>query len=199
MSQSGRHAEIARRYDTKAKREPFSLAAKRISELKRLFAARYRGHLPDDAAGRIAAFVMAHHLAYGPDAGRRIPLWLGLKAPWMSEAEVADLTAKVVAKPLRWRADKLAKRLNLCDAERRRLGITTIGAVDVDKAERIARRKESARQRMDRHRRATGVQRRADYEAKSLNRTRPWEAMGISRRTWYRRHSKRAGTSSFAA
>jgi FixJ family two-component response regulator len=28
---------------------------------------------------------------------------------------------------------------------------------------------------------------RAEYEANSLSRTRPWEAMGISRRTWYRR------------
>lgn len=28
---------------------------------------------------------------------------------------------------------------------------------------------------------------RADYEAKSINRNKPWEYFGISRATWYRR------------
>lgn len=34
---------------------------------------------------------------------------------------------------------------------------------------------------------AEGVQPRAEYEANSLERTRPWEALGMSRRTWYRK------------
>src|SRR6476659_3845152 len=127
MNVTGRHTEIARRYKNQ-KREPFSIAAKRVSELTRLFATRYRGALPDDDTGRDDAFVMAHHLACRPAAERRIPLWLGLHAPWMTVGEVQELTAKVIAKPYRWKADKLAKRLNLSDAERQRLGITTIGA-----------------------------------------------------------------------
>ena len=42
--------------------------------------------------------------------------------------------------------------------------------------------KESAepRQRVSRRR-------RSEYEGNSLTRTKPWEAMGVSRRTWYYR------------
>ena len=57
-------------------------------------------------------------------------------SPWMQEAERAELIAAVVAKPLRWRADKLAARVGLTAAERERLNIRTIGAVDLDKAAR---------------------------------------------------------------
>ncbi|MBR1156585.1 hypothetical protein [Bradyrhizobium sp. JYMT SZCCT0428] len=199
MNTTGRHTEIARRYGDKRKREPFSIAAKRVSELTRLFAARYRGALPDDDAGRDDAFVMVHHLACRPDAERRIPLWLGLHAPWMAVGEIRDLTATAIAKPFRWKADKLAKRLNLIEADRQRLGITTIGAVDVDKAARLTRRKERARLRREHQRRSAGAQKRIDYEANSLSRTKPWEAMGISRRTWYRRHTNPGGTSACAA
>jgi hypothetical protein len=188
-----RRAGIRRRYDTARrdrKREPVSLAALRVGDLKRLFVARYGHELPDDDAGRDDALIMAHHLARQPNAERRIPAWLGLNAPWMNPREARDLTAKVLAKPLRWRADKLARRLNLHEAERQRLRITTIGAVDLDKAERKARRKLRARQRKEERRRAKGAKPRAEYEARSLTRTKPWEALGMSRRTWYRRGTK---------
>jgi predicted transcriptional regulator len=33
------------------------------------------------------------------------------------------------------------------------------------------------------------AQPRAEYEANSISRAKPWEAMGLSRRTWYR-HGK---------
>jgi hypothetical protein len=50
-----------------------------------------------------------------------------------------------------------------------------------------ARRKE--RDRIDKaaKRRAAGALPRAVYEANSLSRTKPWQAMGISRRTFERR------------
>jgi hypothetical protein len=38
----------------------------------------------------------------------------------MTADELEQLSARVLAKPLRWRADKLAKRLKLTGAERRR-------------------------------------------------------------------------------
>ncbi|MCW2200440.1 hypothetical protein M2227_002530 [Bradyrhizobium elkanii] len=198
MSKAGRHNEIARRHSNRRGERQFSFATKRIAELKRLFAARYGSQLPDDDAGRDDAFVMANHLAHGPDAGRRISLWLGLAAPWMPSDEAEALIARVLRKPLRWRADTMAKRLNLMAAERQRLGITTIGAVDVDKAERLAKRKERAKLRQQQRRRDAGATTRADYEAQSLSRTKPWEALGMSRRTWYRL-GKPGGTSPCAA
>lgn len=199
MSDRARHNEIARRYNRGQKREPFSVAAVRVAELTRLFASRYGRQLPDDDSGRDDAFVMVNHLSLRPHAERRIPLWLGLWAPWMGEDEINALIARVIAKPIRWRADKLARRLNLFEQERQKLVITTIGAVDVDKAARLARRREKARLRQKQQRRANGAQDRDEYEARSIARQKPWVTLGISRRTWYRRHSKVIGTSPCAA
>ena len=56
-----------------------------------------------------------------------------------------DLIADIAAHPIRWRADKLAHRVGLTDATRTRLGITTIGAIDVTREERAARRRERDR------------------------------------------------------
>lgn len=197
-----RRAGIRRRYDTARRdrrREPVSLAALRVGDLKRLFISRYGRELPDDDAGRDDALVMVHHLARQPNPERRIPAWLSLSAPWMNPNEVHALTDKVVAKPIKWRADTLGKRLNLTDADRSRLKITTIGAVDADKAERKARRKLRARQRDEKRRREAGAKTRHEYEANSLTRTKPWEAMGLSRAKWYRIGKPTAETSACAA
>src|SRR5690606_8887235 len=69
----------------------------------------------------------------------------------------------------------------------------TIGACDVSDAGRAVlamnAKRERDRQRSEKKRRAQGATVRAEYEAKSLSATKPWEAEGISRRTWYRRNS----------
>jgi hypothetical protein len=186
MSSVGaRHAEIARRY-VSPERRPVSIAMLRIAELRRLYRARYGHELPDDDAGRDDAEIMAHHLANRPDAERNITVWLGLWAPWMTGTEVANMTAKVIAKPLRWRADKLAVRLNLNEAERRRLRITTIGAVDLTKEQRKARRRARDRALKEARRRRAGAKLRSEYETNSISRNKPWERLSMSRRSWYR-------------
>jgi hypothetical protein len=190
--------EIARKYARRQHRL-ISLTSLRIADLRRLFLARYGRSLRDDDAGRADARIMAHHLARRSNAERRIVSWLELQAPWMKPVEVKGLIAEVFSRPHKWRADTLGKHLNLTDAERRRLGITTIGAVDVNRAERLARRREKARQRDQQRRRAQGAKPRAEYEGKSISRAKPWEAMGISRRTWYRLGKPIPGTSPCAA
>jgi hypothetical protein len=185
-NEAARRAEIARRYDTKTEREPVSIAVLRIAELRRLYLNRYGTVLPDDDAGRDDALIMAHHLAKRPNCERNIGLWLGLWAPWMNKAEAEALIKGVLARPLRWRADKLAARLNLNQAERQRLRIVTIGACDVLLAERMARRRAKARTRNEAHRRQKGAKPRALYEANSISRNKPWEAVGMSRASWYR-------------
>jgi hypothetical protein len=184
---AARHAEIARRYKFgKGERAPVSLAALRTAQLRRLFTARYGHVLPDDDAGRDDALIMVHHLANRPDAERQIGSWLTLWAPWMTSSEAAILTAKVLGKPLRWRADTLANLLHLTEAERHRLRITTIGACDLTKAERLGRRRLHARLRKQERRRAAGAKPRVDYEANSISRTKPWEMFQMSRASWYR-------------
>jgi hypothetical protein len=184
---AARRAEIACRYKG-AKRERPHLAPIRIAELCRLFRARYGATLPDDDAGREDARIMAHHLAHmSGDPRIRIRSWLNLWAPWMPPEEATSLIEAVLAKPLRYRADTLGKRLNLTEAERTRLSIRTIGAIDTTKEQRMAARMDRKRQAKCDRRRAQGVKPRAEYEATAIGHGKPWEAEGVSKATWYRR------------
>jgi hypothetical protein len=187
-----KHHEIAIRYRQGAKK-PVSMAALRCAELNRLWTDRYGAVLPDDDAGKDDARIMAHHLALiSGDQRARVKSWAKLWTPWMSAQETDDLINAVIAKPLRWRADKLATRLNLREADRARLGIKTIGAVDMTKAEREAAWKARKRQAKRERRRKQGAKPRAEYLAASAERAKPWEEEGISRRTWYRRQQATA-------
>lgn len=180
-----KRAEIRRRYARK--RPPFSLTAKRIAELEDLFHTRYRNTLPDDADGRACAEIMVHHLAGLRDDPRRsIPPWLEQWAPWLSIAAAKDLMADAILRPRRWKADKLAWRLKLTDADRTELGITTIGAIDIGKAARDQRRRAAHREFMIERRRRQGSKPRAQYEAQSISRAKPWATLGMSRAAWYR-------------
>jgi hypothetical protein len=183
------HAEIARRYKAGQAQKPrISITSLRINELNRLFAARYGHTLPDDDAGRDDIMVMAHHLARCPgEIGRRIRQWIELHAPWMTSDMAAQIIRFVLSKPIKWRADTLAQRLGLTELERRQLGIRTIGAIDMTREERKKARRLRQRQRDLVRRRAQGARPRAEYEANSVSRSKPWLALGISRRTWYRR------------
>ena len=63
-----------------------------------------------------------------------------------------------------------------------------VGAYDADKRERKRRRKERNRQiQGNAKRREKGAKTRAEYEANSISKAKPWETEGISRRTWYSR------------
>lgn len=167
---------------------------RRIRELERLFAARYRGpSLPDDDAGRDDLLVAAHHIAaIYRNPAEHIPAWVSLWAPWLSDADCAALVKKVAANPLKWTADKLAWRLGLTDAERTALRITTIGAIDCGKAARAKRRRRRNNAAKTARRRDGGAVNRAAYEGASAARAKPWEASGVSRRTWYRRKKAEA-------
>jgi hypothetical protein len=100
---------------------------------------------------------------------------------------------KAYNKPLKFGPEAAAKFLGVTIAERDALGLTTIGAIDMSRDDRLERYKKRRREsdrvrkvilRMETHPNAMF---RAEYEAKSLSRTKPWAAEGISRRTWYRR------------
>ncbi|WP_315729129.1 hypothetical protein [Bradyrhizobium sp. SZCCHNS2015] len=168
------------------------LAPLRLSELSTIFQDRYGSPLlPEDDSGRDDAFVMAHHLArLAGDQRRNIALWMRSWAPWMRPTEVEQLIDAVLAKPRRWRADPIGKKINLRDVDRTRLGIKTIGAADVSKQQRAARRKAQKREDMKRRRTASGTKPRAEYEAQSIAQSKPWIAEGVSRATWYRRQRK---------
>lgn len=141
-------AEIRRRYQrAKRTRSRPQLAALRLNDLARLFRARYGTKLPDDDAGRDDLAIALSHLAPLSGARERMTGYVEIWAPWLTVAEARELIDEALTKPHKWGADKLAWRLRLTAADRATLGITTIGAVDLDKAGRARLRKRKARER----------------------------------------------------
>lgn len=65
----------------------------------------------------------------------------------MPNAEVTALAERVAAAPVRYSADRLAWRLGVTMNERMALRLTTIGAIDCNKAERLELRREKRRAR----------------------------------------------------
>jgi hypothetical protein len=89
----------------------------------------------------------------------------------------------------------LGQRLRLTNAERERLRLWTIAPCDMSAEDMAEQRKTKARARMRRYRAKRGAKTRADYRANSTAKTKPWEAGGVSRRTWYRHRKKTRDTS----
>jgi hypothetical protein len=185
---AARKAEIARRYD--AKRSPFDLdkliAGKRRNEIETLIRYRY-GSLPDtDDRDVLLRFWAAHNQRSAQPQEALIELARRLGAH-LSEAEAESVVSYVAHFPRRYKAQTLGKLLQLTEAEREACAITTIVACDVTPAQRKVIRKAKRAARVRRGRRAKGMQPRQQYLAAALSQIKPWEAEGVSRRTWFRR------------
>lgn len=178
---AARKYEVAKRYRRKSKKlanRSRGMAAIRLSELTRWLDDAYGEGVelePNDASYSIVR-IMAHHIGALPDAPRRITRWSATYAPWISPRDLERLISEVVHCPIKWNADKLAWKIRLSDANRTRLKIRTIGAYDFTKEQRQARAKAN-RAKRDTIRRPRTKQPVGQ----------PWIALGISRRTWYRR------------
>jgi len=151
-----RRVEIKQRYKRKARaqtRTAPQIATLRLNDLARLFRARYGITLPDDDAGRDDLFVALSHVAMLSNSRDRMHRYVEIWAPWLTVAEARQVIDHALTNPQRWKADQLAWRMRLTAADRAALGITTIGAVDLNRAGRIRLRKAKARDR-ERARRA---------------------------------------------
>jgi hypothetical protein len=166
------------------------LVTLRLNDLAKLFRGRYGHTLPDDDAGRDDLFIAVNHLACLPHPQKPIEHWIEIWAPWITVKERNAIVADALLCPTRWKADALAWRLRLTAADRASLGITTIGAIDENKAARKKRRKLQARKRMAMHRKRNGAKSRKAYEDQSVEQKQPWIEQGISRATWYRRRAR---------
>lgn len=168
---------------------PMQIVALRLADLSTLFRSRYGVTLPDDDSGRDDIRLAVDHLAALPHPAKAITRWLEIWAPWLTLAEHRRVIADGIANQRHWKADALAWRLRLTKEERKMLGITTIGAIDMGKADRTKKRREYQRNWKAAKRREAGAKPRREYEAGSVEKLKPWLAEGISRRTWYRRRS----------
>jgi len=86
----------------------------------------------------------------------------------------------------RFRSSTIVDWLQITPSEMRNAGLRVL--VDRDVGRELATGRERDR------RRRQGAQERAAYEAASAEKAKPWEAEGISRRTWYRRQAENRGT-----
>jgi hypothetical protein len=174
------------RHDAKA---PRTILGVRISELQRLMRARFRHRLPDDERGRAHLLVLLNTKAAATSPANRIRSLMNaieIWAPWMAPADAESAVTAIAAKPRQYKADTIADILQVTAAERDRHRLCTVGAIDMSKAERTARRKQRQRERNTTRRRAAGARSRADYVATAKVNTKPWLRMGMSRRTYYR-------------
>ena len=134
--------------------------------LIRLFRHRYGYHLPDDDAGREDLWLLLQNVSLAP-AG--------------SDKKERTPTAR-----------ELGERLGVTNAEREALKLWQFKPVDKTDEELAEQRRIKSRERRKAAREKLGRPSCDVYLAKFESKQRPWEALGIHRRTWERR---RAATS----
>jgi hypothetical protein len=112
----------------------------------------------------------------------------------ITEASAVTEEASIIRKC--WSADNLARFLGLTYVQREKLGIQTIGSIDVKKRARKEMRKRQDRLAKERKRRAAGMR----PQSESLSATKPWTELGMSRAAWYRRNkARRKGETTLSA
>jgi len=176
----------------------FSIHLLRMREIEKVITSRYGREVPetDDPSiiEAVAYAINAHCQKVGGDFPDALRNWCAVWAPW-ANARAGEIIRPILNTLVRRRhdlhADKLARLLHVSFNEREMLGLNTIGACDIPPEIRRAivknRKRKRDRARQAAIREAEGRQNRTSYEGESLSRTKPWEAEGISRRTWYRR------------
>lgn len=179
------------------KSSTFVLENQRVSEICRLIRHRYGGACrTDDGSIWLEAVIPTLAVIVGdidaPTFPNRIVSWAAEHVPVASEADIAVAISEARERNKRRRlmlkAAELGNLLNLTVAERQTLRIRTIRQAGVSDRElkALERAREAERQR--KRRRKAGAKPRSE----SLAQKRPWEAEGISRRTYERQIAKSA-------
>lgn len=142
---AARRWEIKRRYEREAKvgKRSRGMAAIRVSELMRWLDDSYGAGVELDPCDRseMVIRIFVHHFMCLPDGARRISAWYERYCPWLALRDREYFISEATYSPIKWSADKLAWKLRLNDETRSRLKITTIGAIDCNRGQRLARRK----------------------------------------------------------
>ena len=171
----------------------------RIGDLNKIFAERYGDgredwQFPDDDSGLEDLKILIH--TYRWTNPLKMPRIIQLRAPWADAQVILD---EVDAYPRSWKSATLGQLLNFGGKEWRRLRTRTVTPVDMTTEDRrnFSRILSNGQRRAKRAR--SGMKTRAEYEANSLSKTKPWVAEGISRRTWYRRQKENGRGTGLAA
>jgi hypothetical protein len=164
------------------RKSSFDFAAKRRREI--VLHARYVGAADTEDFGRwLIAWVWHNRKATDQ-------IWSVMECAKsmggkITEVEASTITEEASITRKHLSADNLARFLGVTFEQRQRLGLTTIGSVNVGKRARKELRKRQNCIAHERRRRAQGIQSRAEYEAHSVAAKAREE--GVSRMTIYRR------------
>ncbi|RWG60476.1 MAG: hypothetical protein EOQ64_01475 [Mesorhizobium sp.] len=182
---------------------PFQVTSLRLRELERIITNRFGVVLPETDDADIFIEVAAYALNArchqdGLDLDPVLTGWCARWAPWAlprAGTVIRPILNKLVGRKYDMKADDVARRLLISMWERTAFELRTIGAHDIPTRVRkgIAKsvKRSNDRARQTAKRRAKGVQPRESWlAAHSLSKARPWDAEGISRAQWYRRHGE---------
>lgn len=171
-----------------------ALAHVRVREVSAVIEGRTRDGVVFDHLG--AARVLANALAVIYRDGGDMLMVEKLAKDLDTDAAITalnetDRVASVAGPSYRlMKAGKAGERLGLTLDEVTDLKIRTMWPVDETAAQRAVRRSEAKRKAdRERARAKRGREPRAAFLAKALTASRPWEADGVSRRTWERRRA----------
>lgn len=166
----------------------FNLRSRRAREVDDLVRDRLSAGLIDRDVQ--AAFAVA--VASVTEADAAIA-WIRQFCPVLDADALEQIVTDAAFEPRRWTATQFGELLGLTKDELKRLGIRTFRAVGVTGRQMKLDRKRKHADR-ERARRARAYK----PKAQSIAKLKPWEAAGISRRSWYRRkaHATDVGTES---
>lgn len=159
----------------------------RYGALVKLFRHRWGYVLPDDDAGRGDLWELVTNVSLAPVAAdKKMRCIIETWAPWMPSEEAENLVehvGRLTNFNLAHTAQQIGQRLRLTNEERQRLKLWPFKPIDATDAELASQ----SRARRNARRKAQRAQTRDQYLSACLTVTKPWEAEGISRRTWERR------------
>jgi hypothetical protein len=163
----------------------------RCGDLMRLYRHRWGALLPDDDSGRADLFeiLCVNSLALKAPREKMAHL-IETLAPWMKADEAQAEIDHIQSLPIFERARTarhLGDNMRLLNAEREALHLWRLLPIDMTDEQLAEQRKAKSRKRREEKRRQAGVRTRAEYLAELKAKPKPWEAAGVSRRTYFRR------------
>jgi hypothetical protein len=170
-------------------RKDWTIARLRIGDLNKFFALRYGDRtyeFPNDDAGHQDLEILVQHCMVS--SPHKVGMTIKARAPWMEAPDVQALIDQIDAKPKRYKSVQLGQMLNFTGKEWKMLRLRTISPVDMTPQERRQYSRAAYRDRVRAKKRQQGVVPRSEWLAtNNTEKAKPWTALGISRRTWYRR------------
>jgi hypothetical protein len=165
----------------------------RYGDVLKLIRFRYGANPPDDDAARPDVMELLFLASMAPTGWEeKVRHAIELYAPWMPTDEVESFIQHLSVTPhyqkLRT-AEELGRVLNLTNADRERLKLWRIKPVDMTDEELAKQSKDRERNRRTAKRRLAGIPTRETRRVQFESSQKPWEALGIHRRTWERRRA----------